>query len=139
MLEQDEKSKGVVKKLNDDLGKVMNDVKAMMQRQQKMAQAAAQNGGARGGMDPKDAAKIQATLMTAQQKVQQMRESHAARTAQRKIQFQQEIEHERQRNQIELQREAQKHNLDIVSSAAKTGAEIQNDRFRAQNEPTGEE
>lgn len=134
LLEQDEKSKPVVKKLRDALGKIMNEVKGMMQRQQKMAQAAAQNGGARGGMDPKDMAKIQATLMTAKQKVQQMRESHAARTAQRKIQFQQEIEHEQQRSAIELQREAQKHHLDIVSSAAKTGAEIQNNRMKSTNE-----
>lgn len=130
LLAQDEKSKPLVKKLSDALGKIMNEVKAMVQRQQKAAQAAAQQGQG-GGMDPKDAAKIQATMMTAKQKVQQMRESHAARTAQRKIQFEQQIELERQKTQAEIQRKAAVHNIDIAAQDAKAAIEVRKSHMKS--------
>lgn len=140
LLAQDEKSKPIVTRLEQMLSKVMNQVRAMDQRQQKMAQeqAKAQANG-NGGMDPKDMAKMQATMMTAKQKVQQMRESHAARTAQRKLQFEQQLEQDRLRNQAELEHEAARTGLELASNRTSTMAEIQNNRLKSMNETGGEE
>jgi len=134
MLAQDDESKQIVRALGDALGKIMNEVKAMMQRQQEAAQAAAQNGDG-GGMDPKDAAKIRATMLTAEQKVAQMRESHAAKTAQRKIQFQQQLEQDAQRHQLELQAEAARQQIEVEGEDLKTAAEIRREQVKADNAP----
>lgn len=103
MLEQDDKTKPVARKLNQALAKVMNEVRAMVQRQQMMAQKQAEQAQqAGGGLDPKDAAKIQATQMTAQQKLQQMRESHAARTVERQIAFEQKLKQQSQEHALDM-------------------------------------
>lgn len=99
MLAQDKTSKPIVKQLGDALGKLMNEVRAMGQRQQQAMQAQAQNGN--GKLDPKDQAKIQATMMAAQVDAQNRRESHAQRTAERQIQFEQKIRQQQQQNEID--------------------------------------
>lgn len=132
-LSQDKQQAPLAKRLAQALSKIMNEVRAMMQRQQKAAQGAMAQGNG-GGLDPKDAAKIQATMLTAQQKVKQMRESHAARTAQRKIQFEQQLQMDRAKTQAEIQRKGMQHGVDLHGQAAKTQAEIQNNRLKAINE-----
>lgn len=87
VLAQDQKAKPMVKKFGDDLGRMMNLVKAYAQRLQQQQQQ--QN--ANGQVDPKDKAKIQAMLLQAQTKNKIASETHAQRTAQKKIQFQQKI------------------------------------------------
>jgi protein-arginine kinase activator protein McsA len=57
-----------------------------------------------------------------------MRESHAQRTAQRQIQFQQKI-----------QQDAQKHQADIAATDLETAAEIQRQTMRSLSEDQGEE
>lgn len=129
MLSQDEKSKPIVKKLGDALGKIMNEVKAMAQRQQQAAQQAQQNGN--GGLDPKDKAKILATQATAQQKVQQMRDSHAARTAERKIAFQEKLKQDEQKHRFEMQKDAHRQQLDVAATDLQTAAEIKREEAKA--------
>lgn len=103
MLAQDDKSKGLVKKLNDALSKINNEVRAMVQRQQAIAQKQAQaQAQSNGQMDPKDQAKIQATQMTAQQKVENMRQSHAARTVERQIAFEQKLKQQQQQHALDM-------------------------------------
>jgi hypothetical protein len=103
MLEQDDKSKGIVKKLNEALSKVNNEIRAMVQRQQAIAQKQAEaQAQSNGHMDPKDQAKIQATQMTAQQKVEQMRQSHAARTVERQIAFEQKLKQQQQQHALDM-------------------------------------
>lgn len=94
-----------VKQFGDALGKMMNMVKAFGQRLQQQIEAAAKKNG-NGGMDPKDQAKILATQETAKSKIQIMRESHAQRTAQRQIQFEQQTEQDNQKHAAELAKEA---------------------------------
>jgi hypothetical protein len=117
-LAQDDKAKPVVKKLNDAMTQIMNEVKGLAQQQQKMAQAAAQANGQQ-QMDPKDAAKIQATQLTAQQKVQNMKESHALKTAQRKIQFEQQFREDQQKHAAEMQEQAARVAIDLHGQALK--------------------
>lgn len=102
IIAKDENEKERVKKYGDQLGKLMNIVKAYAQRVAQMAQK--QNGqGAQ--MDPKDKSKIMAQQAQAQAKIQNMRESHAQRTAQRQIQFEQQTQQDAERHAAELAKE----------------------------------
>jgi len=125
-LAQDETEKANATALGKVLGKVMNEVKAMAQRQQEAAKkAAAQNGN---GHDPKDAAKVQAMLIQAQTKAKLAEKSHSQKTAQRQIQFEQK-----------LKQDALKTHADVASLDLKTAGEIQRNRIKAMNEPKGDD
>lgn len=121
---QDPNEKQRVKQYGDELGQLMNMVKAYAQRLQEAMQKQQQAQGGNGQIDPKDAAKIQATMLTAQAKVQQGKQSHAQRTAQRQIQFEQQ-----QRQQSE------KHAAEIQAIDLQTAAEIRRERLKSLNEP----
>lgn len=110
------------KRLSDQLGKLMNLVKAFAQRLQKQQQAAAQKAGQAngGGMDPKDASKIAATQATAQAKIQNTRESHAQRTVQRQIQFEQQMKQQAEEHQFDLQKMQAEADLEIRTSRMKS-------------------
>lgn len=127
IIAQDPNEKQRVKQYGDELGQLMNMVKAYAQRLQEAMQKRQQAQGGN-GMDPKDAAKIQATMLTAQAKVQQGKQSHAQRTAQRQIQFEQD-----QRQQ------AEKHQAEIQAIDLKTAAEIRRERLKSLNEPNPNE
>lgn len=125
ILSKDPQSKAIVKKLGDSLGKVMNEVKGMAQRQQEMmkkAQEQQQQGNGQGGLDPKDAAKINAILMTAKVKADNSRQSNAQRTAQRQIQFEQQQKQERE-----------KHEADLASKALETRQDLEHSRLKGIN------
>lgn len=103
--QKDEKQR--VAAAGKELAKQMNEVRAFAQRQQEMAQKAAKQNGQQ--MDPKDAAKIEAIKLQAQVDAQNRKESHADRTAQKRLAFEQK-----------MQQEEQKAKMDLVSLAAKT-------------------
>lgn len=126
----DETEKARVKRYGDQLGKLMNYVKAFAQRLQKQMQEQAQQGNGAGGLEPKDAAKIQATMATAKAKVQNMRESHANRTAQRQIQFEMEEKRRAQEHQLEMQRRALELQADIASKKIETAAAVERERMK---------
>jgi hypothetical protein len=117
LLAQDKSAKQKVKQYGDELGKLMNFVKAFSQRLQEQQKAQAQNGQQ---LDPKDAAKIQATMLTAKTKAQIAAENHANKTAQRQVQFQQK-----------LKQDAEIHNQEIAKEDLKTAAELRRDRFKS--------
>lgn len=104
ILAQDKTAKPIVKQLSDALTKIMNDVKGFAQRlqQQQEAAAKAQQQG-NGGLDPKDAAKIQATMMMAQVKADNQSKSQAQRAAQRQLQFEREMKQREQEHRLEMQ------------------------------------
>lgn len=118
IIAQDENEKPRVKEFGDVLGKIMNEVKGFAQRLAEQRQKAAQNGD--GGMDPKDLAKVKATMLTAQTKAQLAKQSHAERTAQRRLQFEQE-----------QRQSAQKHQTDIAATDLQTAADIQRNRLKS--------
>ncbi len=129
IIAQDPQEKQRVKAYSDDLGKLMNMVKAYAQRLQQQMQKAQQNGN--GGLDPKDASKIQATMLTAKAKAANTRESHAQRTAQRQTQFelkqqqdvqkhQQDLAFKSQEDALELRKQHNEHTLDMVHEVRKS-------------------
>ncbi len=113
-LAQDESQKSLVKEMNDALKNESNEVKGMAQRQQQAAQKAAQQNGG----DPAAAAKVQALMMTAQAKIQTGKESHAAKTAQRQLQFEQKQKQDAEKHALQLQTSAAQAAIDISKQRA---------------------
>lgn len=102
ILAQDKGEAEFVANAEKVLTKLMNDVRAFMQRlQQAMQKQQQQNGN---GADPKDAAKAQAMVIQAQTKAKLTQQSHAQRTAQREIQFQREEQRKDKEFQMDQQR-----------------------------------
>jgi len=132
IIAQDETEKATVKELGDELGKAMNLVKAYGQRleeqQKKMAQAQAQGNG--GGMDPKDMAKVKAMQIQAKAKAQNLRESHAQKTAQKQVQWKLEQQRKMDDHQMDMQKRKAEMASDLQAQGLKTGAEIENSRIK---------
>jgi hypothetical protein len=120
---KDKEEKAVVKKLGDQLGKIMNEVKGIFTNLQKQMQKKAQANGGGAGMDPKDAAKIQAILMQAKVKAENQKQSHAQRMAQRNMQF-----------QMEMQQDQQKHQADIAGKDLEAAGNINRNRLKSLGE-----
>lgn len=136
VLAQNQNDKATVKKLTDNLSKLMNLVRAFAQRLKQMqakAQAEQQKGG-NGQMDPKDAAKIAATQATAKAKLQNMRESHASRTAQKQLQFEQQLQQQQQEHRMEMQERAHGHRADMIEKSQEAALEMQKRRMSALDE-----
>lgn len=105
-----------VKQYGDVLGKLQNEMKGFEQRLQEQAQQQqSQNGN--GQPDPEALAKIQATMLTAKAKAQNARESHAEKTAQRKITFEQKTQQDQQKSALDLQTQAAKAKIDLIKAA----------------------
>jgi hypothetical protein len=107
VLAQDKENKDFVSESAKQLGKLMNMVKAFVQRLQQKMQKQGGNGN---GVPPEAIAKIKATQITAQAKAQNTRESHAQRTAQRQVAF----EMEENRKQHEFEAEQRRLNMEAV-------------------------
>lgn len=102
-LAQDKSMKSKVKQYGDDLGKLMNLVKAYTQRLAEQQKQASQNGNQ---MPPEAAAKIAATTAMAKSKIDLGKQSHAAKTAQRQISFEQNLKQQQVEHQVELGKKA---------------------------------
>lgn len=116
MLAQDKGEKARVAAYGKTLGKLMNEVKAFAQRQQEQMKKQQQSG----GQDPEAQAKIQAILMTAKAKAKVGADSHAMKTAQRQIQFEQK-----------MQQDAVRHQQELMKSQLETAQELQAARVRS--------
>ena len=132
ILEADPQQQQHVKQLGDVLGKVMNLVKAMAQRQQQAAKARAAQ--AQEGNGGADAAKIKATAMQAKAKIEQGKQSHAAKTAQRQITFEREEQRREQEHRAEMRRWQQEFEMEAAAKDLQTATEIRHSRAK-----TGEE
>jgi hypothetical protein len=91
-------NKGKAKAFGDQLGRMMNEVKAFSQRlaeQKKQQQAGGQ-------LDPADAAKIQAIALTAKTKADLASKSHAQKTAQRQVTFEMKTKQDEEKHRMEL-------------------------------------
>lgn len=129
---QDESQKGRVKKYNDALSGLMNRIKAYEQRLQKQSQE--QNGNGNGGLDPKDQAKIQAIMAQAKVKADNQSKSHAQRTAERQIQFEQQMKQDEQKHRLELQKTGLEHRHGLMNDAIETAHNIEINRMKSTSE-----
>lgn len=108
IIAQDENEQQRVKVYGDDLGNLMNMVKAYAQRAAEEQQKQNQN-----GLPPEAMSKIMTDKTIADAKAANMRESHAQRTAQRQVQW-----------EMEQQRKGEGHNADMVQKGRLTAADI---------------
>ncbi len=121
----DETNKSTVRQFGKAMGELMNEVKGMAQRQQQAAQTAAeQQQQQNGGLDPKDSAKIQATMLMGQTKAQIATKSAAQRSAQKKLQWEQKMQMDAQQHSMDLKKEAQQHALETRQSMREHKANI---------------
>jgi hypothetical protein len=117
IIAQNPEEKGRVKEYGDDLGKLMNMVKAYAQRLAEQQKKAAQANGQQ--VDPKDIAKLKGMELINQAKAANTRESHAQRTSQRQTQFELKAQQETQKHAQDLAFEADKARLDIAKDSVK--------------------
>lgn len=106
ILAQDKENKAFVALAQKGLAKIMNMVRAFAQRLQEAQQK--QNGN--GKIPPEAMGKIMASQITAKAKADNMRESHANKTAQRQVAF----EMEEHRKQQAFQNEQNRLNLESI-------------------------
>jgi hypothetical protein len=129
-LSMDQTQSERIKQYGDVLGKMMNEVKAFAQRQQQAAQQASQQN----GVDPKDAAKAQATVALAQTKAQIASDSHAQRTAQKQLAFEQKQRQDAEKHALEMQKETAALSLELQAEQARNQLELEK---KAQQPPEG--
>ncbi len=132
IIAQDKREKQNVKQYSDHLAQLMNLVKAFAQRQQEAAQKAQQQNG--NGADPKDAAKAQAMVMQAQLKTRLAAESHAQKTAQRQIQFEQQIKQDEIRHQQDVLQEHHQHAADLKKKAVELAVNVRLNKMKSFSE-----
>lgn len=123
MLAQDPEAKQVVKKLGDALGKIMNEVKAFAQRQQEQIKKMQEQQAQQNGHDPKDAAKVQSMMMQAKVKADNSKQSNALKTAQRQIQFEQQMKQDEEKHAADLAKKELEARLSIRTSKLKSTEE----------------
>lgn len=125
LIAQDENEKPRIKQYGDQLGQLMNAVKAM--GQQMAEKAKAQNQGGNGDMDARDKAKLVGTIIQAKTKADLARQSHAQRTAQRHTQDILKMQRDAQKHQLEMQMRLEEGKTDAEIKAMETAAK----RFNA--------
>lgn len=137
MMEQDKNEKATARAMMQALSKLMNDVRAMAQRQQEMAQKAAQAGN--GQMDPKDMAKVKAMEMQAQIKAKNAQQSHAEKTAQRRLSFEQDMQQKKAEAALNLRAKAAQTGIDLKKKAADSALDIERETIKNRMKSTKED
>lgn len=128
-METNEDDKQKVKQYQDILGKLMNHVKGFAQRLQQQMQQ--QNGN---GADPKKIQDLQIDKAKGAQKIQNMRESHAIRTAQHQAQFDMDQQNADRKTNAEIRRESAKARLQLTADVAQKALELRHTGMKALQE-----
>lgn len=124
-LEKDKTQEEAVKGLKQAMGKLGNMIKAFAQRQAEQANKQAEsNGNGAGGIKPEDMAKIQAILMTAKTKNEIAKKTHADRTAQRQIAFEQKMAEERRKHELDTHKSIVEHGATIHKTDLEAAANV---------------
>lgn len=135
VIEQDKDSGPIAKRLNDVLGKLVNEIKGGAQRlQAQMQKAQQEQAQGNGHMDPKDQAKIQAIQTTAQVKAQNATQSNAQRTAQRAIQFEQKMKQDAERHALDIAKSKREHAATLAKTDLEAAANITRNRMSSTEE-----
>lgn len=131
VIAQNPEEKQRVRQYGDDIGEMMNIVKAYEERLMEQRQKAAQDGGGNGGMDPKDMAKVQGMMIMANTKAENARESHAQRTAQRQTQFELELARDSQRHRLEMEKKMAELDANLTGTEMTTASSIRKNRLKS--------
>jgi len=136
LVEQDKSEAQRAKQYADQLGNLSNIVKGFAQQAMQALQAgAATNGNGAGETAAELQAKLESQKIAAAAKAANSRESHAQKTAQRQVQFEQQQRQQDEEHQAELQRMSETSQLENLSETARTASDIQLERAKAAAEP----
>lgn len=128
ILGQDKEQSNQVKEYAKDLQTLMAQVQQLGKALAKQKQS---GNGAAPQIDPKDLAKVQGMQLQAQTKAQLAAKSHAARTAQKQIQFEMKLKQDQARHQMDMQKDAQRTALDNQLETAKTAGQIRRENMKS--------
>ena len=128
ILAQDKTQKQMVKQLSDVLGKLMNQVKALAQRQQEQQQQPQ----AGNELSPETAAKLKGNLIIAQQKAENMKLSHEQRMQQRQQTHEAQLQQQQAAAQLENANRIRETQVDEAATDLKTAAEIRRNGSKPQ-------
>lgn len=135
ILEQDPMQKEAVKKFSDALGQMMNKVKALAQQlEQQMQSQQDQNG----QLSAEDQAKIVSAEILAKGKDERAARSHAEKTAQRRVSFDQKQQEDAEKHQLELKKEASWMGADLAARNLETQAQIAMEKEKVDKMPVKE-
>lgn len=127
LIAEDKNEQNSVRMYGNDLGVLNNLIKAFEQRLAEQQQE--QKAG--GGIDPETQAKVEAQKITAAEKAESARDSHAQRTAQREVQFRMEERRKDEQNQAEIQRKQMQAAVDAQIKASEAA------QAESETKPTG--
>jgi hypothetical protein len=116
ILASDENEGERVKEYGDALGKIGNEVKAMTQQMEQQQQAQQpQNGEVE-----KEKIKLEAMKLATNVKIENSRESHAAKTAQKQTTWEFMMKQKQQDHEFEMEKQRQQHDLDMQKQLHQT-------------------
>jgi len=124
IIAQDKSENSRVKAYMDDLGNMMNLVKGYEQR---LAEAMQQQQQQSGGVDPETQSKVQSQKIIAEAKAENLRTSHAQRTAQRQVQWELEQKRIQEEHNLAMQRKLKDTQVDTAAKDIVTASKIRND------------
>jgi hypothetical protein len=128
---QDPENKAETKQLNDQLGKLMNEVKAFAQRFQEQQQS--QNGSGAPQLDPETQQKIISMQAISDAKAENNKTAHAQKTAQRQVSFEMQHEQKQADAALNLQSKIAETKIDLEAQAAKAQLEISKEKKKAES------
>lgn len=126
---QDPEQKPMVKKYNDALSKLQNEIKGFVQRLQEKMKQQAQQGPA--GPDPKTMAKVQEIQLTGQAKRQANAQARAQKQAERRVEFEMEIQRDAAKHNLEMAKNHQEHNANMFREGLSTAHDLQLQKQKA--------
>lgn len=116
----DKEEKSRVASYSQALTELTNELKAFGQRLEEQMQA--QNGN--GGLDPKVLSQMQADIIKAQGKNERAAETHAQKTAQKQLAFEQQQRQKAQDHQLEIAARAQEADLELAVEGARARIDL---------------
>jgi hypothetical protein len=132
---QNPADKPKVRQYSDLLGQMMNVIKGFAQRLQEQ-QASGNGQPGAGGPDPDTIVKLQGKALMDQAKAQNMRESHAERTAQKQVSFEMEQQRKDKQTEAEIQRKNVTFQQELAAEQARTMQELSQPQPKPPTETT---
>lgn len=131
---QDKNESQKVSQYGQELGRIMNLVKAFGQRLEEQMKKRAESNGGGNQPDPKDLAKAQAIVMQAQVKAKASSDSHAQKTAQRQITFQQKLKQDTAKTKASLRDQAVKAGSEMAAKHLSTRQDLRHKGVQTKQE-----
>lgn len=120
---EDAPDKTLVKQLGDELSKLMNEVRAYQQRL--LEQQQQPEGGGQPPIDPESAVKLKSSIILAEAKAQNMRQSHDQRSQQKQQIHEQNLQQKADKARLDAGLQIQQTEVDTAATDITTAATVQ--------------